>query len=682
MTSNVTSDGLSDVNTSMPFNVPVYREVVIVYFKEMPVSVGEFASSYGVSPVFVKGDIRMAAFESDPVMVGGVVSEKTALAIERISKDPRVESVKRDTYMFVDPRQEIDMTPRLIYPEDLEKKGVEVIPDRVCVGFWRLPPSLDEFGEKYGGKPIDLTETNLRLQWVSYETKDVKGFIDRASKDPYVQYIEVHGKGQWATIPNDEYWNSSSQNYTYTWGQRRVYAPEAWTYQTGSESIIVGLIDSGVQLDHPDLTGRFTNDGYDCLNNDSDPSDDYGHGTAMAGVIGSSWNNGIGYAGMSKSKILPIKNGDIYGPDPDATSRGIDYAVNHGAKIISMSFGFSSDYINVRTSIANAYSAGCILVAAAGNYASNNTLYPAGYDNVIGVSATDRSDQLASFSNFGPTVDLSAPGVDIGTTSMGSMYAAIDGTSPAAAMVSGVAALVWSQNPTTLRDRILTYLYNSADDRGASGRDDQFGYGIVNAYGAVMYGQMRAVGTGNLPGSGYAAQTSLYVPADSYVDTIMVGNENSNLDILLKWNSPPTLSSYDAASGSNYSLERALTRGSGTLYILVYAFSGGGNFKLCSISGAPTDGSFVADTLQQGYGYYSGGQGWGKGYAFNSGPDGCNFDLAVKWNQIASPYVYDAKSETPAAQEIVGPVYGTGTFYSTVYSQSGIGEFAMLRFVY
>ncbi|AFC99467.1 hypothetical protein Mtc_0703 [Methanocella conradii HZ254] len=202
LTSNVTSDGLSDVNTSMPFNVPVYREVVIVYFKEMPVSVGEFASSYGVSPVFVKGDIRMAAFESDPVMVGGVVSEKTALAIERISKDPRVESVKRDTYMFVDPRQEIDMTPRLIYPEDLEKKGVEVIPDRVCVGFWRLPPSLDEFGEKYGGKPIDLTETNLRLQWVSYETKDVKGFIDRASKDPYVQYIEVHGKGQWATIPN------------------------------------------------------------------------------------------------------------------------------------------------------------------------------------------------------------------------------------------------------------------------------------------------------------------------------------------------------------------------------------------------------------------------------------------------------------------------------------------------
>jgi hypothetical protein len=121
----------------------VYKEVVIVYFKEMPKSIDEFAAAYDVTPIFVKEDIKMAAFETNPVKIGGVVSEKTTQAIEKISKDLIAESVKRDTYMFVDPNAEIEKTTSVRYP-DYTQKDVEPIPNQVIVGFWRLPPSLED----------------------------------------------------------------------------------------------------------------------------------------------------------------------------------------------------------------------------------------------------------------------------------------------------------------------------------------------------------------------------------------------------------------------------------------------------------------------------------------------------------------------------------------------------------
>jgi serine protease len=200
---NLSSTGelLIDINsTKTSVNMPVYREVVIVYFKEMPVSMDEFATAYDITPIFVKGDIRMAAFETDPVMIGGVVSEKTTRAIEKISKDPLVEAVKRDTYLFVDPKTEIKTMSSVKYPKDYE--GNDYVPNQVTVGFWRLPPSIEEFGEKYGGKPINVTEAYLRLQTVIYETDDMDGFIDRASKDPYVSFIELNPYFHLASIPN------------------------------------------------------------------------------------------------------------------------------------------------------------------------------------------------------------------------------------------------------------------------------------------------------------------------------------------------------------------------------------------------------------------------------------------------------------------------------------------------
>ncbi len=172
--------------------LPVHREDVIVYFKKMPDSIDAFASTYGVSPIFIKADIKMAAFETDPVMIGGIVSEKTTQAIEKISKDPLVELVKRDTYMFVNREREINSTPEVRYPEYYDQKGVGYVPNQVIIGFWRLPLSLEEFGAVYGGKPVNVTEGDLQLQSVLFETEDMKGFMERASKNPYVRWIDLN----------------------------------------------------------------------------------------------------------------------------------------------------------------------------------------------------------------------------------------------------------------------------------------------------------------------------------------------------------------------------------------------------------------------------------------------------------------------------------------------------------
>ncbi|AFC99062.1 hypothetical protein Mtc_0291 [Methanocella conradii HZ254] len=172
------------------FHAPQDREDVIVYFKEMPSSIEEFASSYGVTPIFVKDDIKMAAFETSPTRVPGVTSQKTKELIEQISKDPLVESVKVDTFMFTDKKSDIKAMPEVITPEDLDKNGTIYSHEKVIVGFWRFPPSLEDFAAKYGGRLVNLTEGDRNLLTAMFETDDMTGFINNVSKDPYVRYVE------------------------------------------------------------------------------------------------------------------------------------------------------------------------------------------------------------------------------------------------------------------------------------------------------------------------------------------------------------------------------------------------------------------------------------------------------------------------------------------------------------
>lgn len=183
--------GRGSVSVSLPPYVydttyTQYREDIIVYFKDMPSSIGEFASSYDVTPIFVKDDIKMAAFETSPAREPGVTSQKTKRIIEQISNNILVESVKEDGQMFINKKKEIKTAPEVITPEDLARNGTRYSCNIVVVGFWRYPPSLEDFAAKYGGKLVDLSDGERNLQVATFRTDDMSNFIGGALKDPYV----------------------------------------------------------------------------------------------------------------------------------------------------------------------------------------------------------------------------------------------------------------------------------------------------------------------------------------------------------------------------------------------------------------------------------------------------------------------------------------------------------------
>jgi hypothetical protein len=170
--------------------MPVFREDVIVYFKEMPLSLEEFASKYGGKPIFIKQDINMAAFETNPTGRTGEISQRTLDFINETSKDPSVEKAYQDGFIFTDPNKVYTLEPKITYPEDLKKQGGGYVPNEIIVGFWRMPPSPEEFASKYGATLKSIDEGLLS---VTFETNDASGFIERISMDSYVRYAEPNG---------------------------------------------------------------------------------------------------------------------------------------------------------------------------------------------------------------------------------------------------------------------------------------------------------------------------------------------------------------------------------------------------------------------------------------------------------------------------------------------------------
>jgi len=242
------------------------------------------------------------------------------------------------------------------------------------------------------------------------------------------------------------------------------------------------------------------NDFYFRANPNGYPKDNNGHGTHVSGIIGASMNNATGVTGTSSGvKIMALKAGDASGSlyTSDIIS-AIDYARINGADIINMSFGGSNFSASQQNAITNAYNAGVTLFAASGNEAQdgNPLEYPAGMSNVIGVGATTNKDERAAFSNYNAHVDISAPGqsiystmpsYEVGLNSYGytQNYSYMSGTSMASPMAAGVAALLISQNPTYAPFQVQARMQYLADDLGSAGRDDQFGYGRINAYRAL-----------------------------------------------------------------------------------------------------------------------------------------------------------------------------------------------------
>ena len=251
---------------------------------------------------------------------------------------------------------------------------------------------------------------------------------------------------------------------------------------TKGAGVTVAVVDSGVNAGHPDLKGAVLA-GRDTVDGKDGRSDTDGHGTAMAGIIAARGRGGSGILGIApEAKILPVR------PSNDTTfaAEGIRWAAARGAKVINLSFAIG-DSDNLHAAIREAAAADVVLVGAAGNSGDrgNYAEYPVSYPEVLGVGAVDRKGKVLPFSQHGPQVDIVAPGIDMPTAGLGDNYRTGWGTSNAAAVVSGAAALIRARHPDLTAAQVVELLTATATDKGDKGRDDYYGSGELNLVAAL-----------------------------------------------------------------------------------------------------------------------------------------------------------------------------------------------------
>lgn len=290
-------------------------------------------------------------------------------------------------------------------------------------------------------------------------------------------------------IPNDMLFSE------YQWNLPIIETNRGWQLSKGSNDVIVGVVDTGVDLKHPDLQGRLLK-GYNVIEPDKAPADDVGHGTHVAGIISANVNNSEGIAGMMwGGKILPVKALDKSGSGTTySVAQGIIWATDHGAKVINMSLGNYADAQFLHEAIKYAFERDVVLIAATGNDNTERPGFPAAYPEVLSVSATDYNLQKASFSNYGDYIDVMAPGESIASTYPDNQYAALSGTSMASPHVAALAALIRSVNPELKNTEVMDIIRKNVIDLGDSGRDKYYGYGQIDVYAALQ-----AAGGGEAP---------------------------------------------------------------------------------------------------------------------------------------------------------------------------------------
>jgi thermitase len=309
---------------------------------------------------------------------------------------------------------------------------------------------------------------------------------------PQVEYAEPNYVARVQYVPNDP-------RYDEQWGPACIGAEQAWDRSRGNHDVIVAIIDTGVDMGHPDLNGNVDRTiDYDFVNNDDDASDDFGHGTHCAGIVAAEINNATGVAGLQQVRIMSVKVASSLGTATMADMiAGINWAVAHGARVLSMSLGSTSSSTGLQQACDNAYAAGAVVVAAAGNNGNSRPTYPAAYESVIGVSALETCTTLASFSSYGTeNVELCAPGSHILSTlptsflnmfllwlmGYSTSYDFMDGTSMACPHVSGVAAAYFCYRPRLTNVQVRMHMRRNADDLGTPGYDQYFGYGRVDLF--------------------------------------------------------------------------------------------------------------------------------------------------------------------------------------------------------
>ncbi len=347
----------------------------------------------------------------------------------------------------------------------------------------------------------------------------------------------------------------------------QIGAAAAWDISVGASTIPIAIVDTGVDGLHADLAARII-DGWNLYNGNADFADVMGHGTQVAGVAAAASNNGVGVAGVTwDCPVIAVRVGDSQGL---STARhiagGILWAASHGAKVINVSFApLWSDQV-VRSAAQQAFSRGALVVISAGNGGGTQTAI--GYDEGLFVAAVNPLDEIASFSDRGPFVDISAPGTGVRTTTRGGDYGMANGTSFAAPIVSGVAALVWSVQPDARPVWVQQVLLTTARDLGVSGDDAVYGVGLVDAAAAVAKAAQTPVTPDTTPPSlRLTRPSSSEVLTSRYTVAAEAGDASGVADVVLSVDGVP----YATDTRAPYQLvidPRAFSTGNHTLALV------------------------------------------------------------------------------------------------------------------
>ena len=330
--------------------------------------------------------------------------------------------------------------------------------------------------------------------------------VETLNKEPAVDYAEPDYLAKFASVPDDP-------RYSEQWGLSKIAVEGAWDQSMGSPSIIVAIIDSGIDLAHEDLTpnlwvnpGEIPDNGMDDDNNtfvddvqgwnfvdSTNIVQDYiGHGSLVSGVAAARINNTTGIAGVcGNCHIMPVKVSQFSGfANYSDIAAGVAYATQKGARVINISLGGYSNSTTLRNAITTAVSQNIVVVAGAGNDNSSSPFYPAAYENVIAVAGTDQDDLKTISSNYGTWVDVSAPGQDILSTTLGD-YSSDSGTSYAAPFVSGAAGLLLSMHPEWTPAMVRGQFAHTSDNIESlnPGYEGLLGSGRLNATLALQPSQ-------------------------------------------------------------------------------------------------------------------------------------------------------------------------------------------------
>ncbi|SES76822.1 Serine protease, subtilisin family [Nitrosospira multiformis] len=420
---------------------------------------------------------------------------------------------------------------------------------------------------EHGGKGRKIGQSDLYIVDLPGNASE-KAVAARLAHHPAFKFAEIDQEVEPALVPNDPYYGSA-------WHLPKIGAPSAWDSSLGS-GVIIAILDSGVDPNHPDLSPQLV-PGWNFYENNSNTSDVYGHGTKVAGSAAAMANNAQGVAGVAAlAKIMPVRVSASNGYATwSAISQGLIYAADRGVRVANASFLGLTDSSSTRSAAQYMKDKGGLVIVSGGNTGVLQNY--AVTTSMVAVAATDSNDFRASWSSYGNYISLAAPGAGIWTTTMGGSYGAVSGTSFSSPVTAGVVALMMAAKPALPNTQIESLLFSTAVDLGTTGRDPYYGYGRVDAARAVQ-----AAASAVVAGDTQAPVVSITSPAGGSSVTSLVGVNVTATDnvgvtrVELRVNS--TTIAVDTTAPFAFTWDSAGVA-NGMASLVAYAFDAAGNSK-------------------------------------------------------------------------------------------------------